>query len=225
MLRGMLPCAVALALVSPEVRSQETPLALEPPAWESHRAATQTLVSAAYPKQEAVVSPDGYWIAYSTNGLFDGDPAASQRRTQPAGSRSSAAFPGPGGIFVIPITGGEPRRVTSLERDLRDLAWSPDGSQLSFIARAADDGHARLYLVDVEGGAPVSILGESQYEPTNYVWLADGDIFMTAIAGKRTALFVVSPKTRTIREVDGRTRSGGFSYDMGRSEEIPARLP
>lgn len=190
-----LALAALLLFGAPAAMSQDAPLAHEPPGADLYRAATQTLVAASYPREEAVVSPDGLWIAFTKNGRSDGESRA-----------------GDGSIFVVSITGGDPRLVTSFTSSLIDLAWSPDGSKLSFLARPREVATMRLYLVDVEGGAPNSVLGDSQYEPRNYVWLADGDIFMTATAGKRTALYVVSPKTGHIREVDGRSRPTGLSY-------------
>jgi len=200
--------AAAFMFVAPSAMSQDGPLASELPGADHRRTATQTLVAASYPQEEAIVSPDGLWIAFTQSGVKSVSPDIAKR------DGSARAFDGAptGGIFVVSISGGDPRLVTSFASPLTDLAWSPDGSRLSFLARPREALAVRLYLVDIKGGAPNSVLGDSQYEPRNYVWLPDGDIFMTAKAGKRIALFVVSPKTRHIREVDGRSRPTGWSH-------------
>ncbi|MBC7789526.1 MAG: PD40 domain-containing protein [Anaerolineae bacterium] len=197
--------AALLMLLAPPAMSQDAPLAHEPPVADPHRVATQTLVAASFPREEAVVSPDGQWIAFTQNAPIDGGIMDPLRNA-----------PGGRGIFVVSITGGDPRLVTSFTTALTDLAWSPDGSKLAFLARPREATIVRLYLVDVAGGVPSSVLGDSQYEPRSYVWLADGDIFMTATAGKRTALYVVSPKTLVIQEVDGRSRPAGMSSALPR---------
>ena len=41
-------------------------------------------------------------------------------------------------LYVIPVHGGEPRRLTDLKDDVGALAWSPDGTRLAFTARVRD---------------------------------------------------------------------------------------
>ena len=59
--------------------------------------------------------------------------------------RSSLAFVasrecGTKQLYVIPMAGGEPRRLTSLEEDVAEPVWSPNGERLAFSARVRDPG-------------------------------------------------------------------------------------
>lgn len=55
-----------------------------------------------------------------------------------------------GNIFVLPVQGGAPRRITSSAAAASAPVWSPDGGQLAFIADV--DGRWKLRTIDLEGG-------------------------------------------------------------------------
>jgi tricorn protease len=84
-----------------------------------------------YPSTEyaAKISRDGRWIAFT--GSYDGAPS----------------------IYVIPIDGGAPRRVTWNGSGAQAVGWSPDGKKI--IYRAAQEANYRaivkLYAVSPEG--------------------------------------------------------------------------
>ena len=40
-------------------------------------------------------------------------------------------------IFIMPMNGGDPYRVTNAPRDIEQFAWSPDGTQIAYVS--ADD--------------------------------------------------------------------------------------
>ena len=44
-------------------------------------------------------------------------------------------------LYVIPLEGGEARRLTDLKEDVRGPLWSPDGKQIVFVARTPDAGY------------------------------------------------------------------------------------
>jgi Tol biopolymer transport system component len=73
------------------------------------------------------VSPDGTLLAIS-------DQSQEQRRSL---------------IYVVPIAGGTPRRVTQLAPSYWH-GWSPDGKTLAYCAER--DGDYNIYTVPVEGG-------------------------------------------------------------------------
>ena len=81
-------------------------------------------------------------------------------------------------MYLLPATGGEPRRLTDLNIDASGLAWSPDGSRLAFTA----DAHQRdelsyeradLWTVDLDGA--VTRLTDDEYNYSGPAWSADGD--------------------------------------------------
>src|SRR5690606_9242924 len=118
-------------------------------------------------------------------------------------------------IFVIPIDGGEPRRITSQNGSEGDLVWSPDARRLAFVSRLERTSSERLWVVDVqEGGDPRDLLGDWPYEPQMVAWMPNGRIAMSASVGGRTALFHVDPGSGSLEEVvSGRRRINGFSFD------------
>ncbi len=79
------------------------------------------------------ISPDGNWVAFT--GQYDG------------GSN----------VFVIPITGGEPRRLTFDVEGDNCLGWTPDGKiAYSSIGGNFINRQQRLWLIDPKGGLPIS---------------------------------------------------------------------
>ncbi|MGD8441542.1 MAG: S41 family peptidase, partial [Holophagae bacterium] len=90
-------------------------------------------------------SPDGRWIAFT--GQYDGDEQ----------------------VYVMPATGGEPRRLTWYPAsgplpprwgyDNQVYGWTPDGGAVFFRSLRDADGGAdgRLYTVPVDGGLPTAL--------------------------------------------------------------------
>lgn len=74
------------------------------------------------------ISPDGNWLAIS-------DQSQEQRRST---------------IYVLPINGGTPRRVTQLAPSYWH-GWSPDGKTLAYCGER--NGEFDIYTIPVEGGA------------------------------------------------------------------------
>jgi dipeptidyl aminopeptidase/acylaminoacyl peptidase len=117
-------------------------------------------------------------------------------------------------IFILPIAGGEPRRLTSMNGSEGSIEWSPDSRRMAFTARETRTSPNRLYVVDAQGGEPRNILGDWQYEPGSFDWLPDGNIIMEASIGGRDALLRVNARTGERTElIGGRRRINGASYD------------
>src|ERR1051326_6760822 len=79
-------------------------------------------------------SPDGKWIAF-----------ASDR--YPAGAPNTLNYD----IFIVPATGGEPRRITRHSDQDYVCDWSPDGSKILFQARRGSESW-QMYTIDVTKG-------------------------------------------------------------------------
>lgn len=176
------------------------------------------LTSAAWSHANPAVSPDGQWVAFTADPRLRPDSVVRAERDSlgrlPYDARRDEAPRNEQDIFVMPVAGGAPRRLTTQDGSEGDLAWSPDGTRLAFISRVTRTASARVWVVDAGGGAATNLLGDWQYEPDDLEWLADGRLLFSAAVGGRTALFALDPATRTVTElVGGRRRTAGFSYD------------
>ena len=79
------------------------------------------------------ISPDKKWLAISHNDKND---------PSPKGYKSA--------IYILPIKGGEPRRVTPEVMSFWH-GWSPDGKTLAYCAER--NGNFDVYTIGTEGGA------------------------------------------------------------------------
>ncbi|PRY36356.1 S9 family peptidase [Umezawaea tangerina] len=80
-------------------------------------------------RSNVALSPDGRFAAYSAN-------ADGQHN-----------------LHVVPVAGGEPRKLTEYTHNaVRQVAWSPDGGSLLYTADFQGNEQFQLYLVDAQGG-------------------------------------------------------------------------
>jgi hypothetical protein len=96
------------------------------------------------------ISPDGKMLAISVARL-----------------RTARFGPGDIAIYVIPISGGAPRRVTA-ESPSTWQGWSPDGMIIVFIGKR--HGELGIYTIPVAGGAETRLTttsadGSAEYSP------------------------------------------------------------
>ena len=171
-----------------------------------------------YSRRGATVSPDGKWIAFVADPELRPDSVVEAERDSlerlPYDPARDEAPQNRSDIFVIPVDGGAPRRVAEFIGDERQVAWSPDGKSISFVASPERTKSRRIYLVSISGGEPVNVLGDWVYEPSDYEWLPSGEISFTAAIGGRTALLRLDPRSRKVREIlGGRRQLRDLAYD------------
>jgi dipeptidyl aminopeptidase/acylaminoacyl peptidase len=107
-------------------------------------------------------------------------------------------------LYVMPVAGGEPRKLTSLKEDVTQAVWSPDGTRIAFVARVRDaaydeedekkrrprrltrlqykldsvgwtaDRPQHLFVVPADGSAEPTQLTDGDYEDRSPVWSPDG---------------------------------------------------
>jgi tricorn protease len=76
-------------------------------------------------------SPDGQWIAFTSNRLGNDD------------------------VFIVPVTGGEPQQLTWWSGNDQAVGWTPDGKHvLMTSARGQSAWGSPLYQVPLDGGLP-----------------------------------------------------------------------
>jgi dipeptidyl aminopeptidase/acylaminoacyl peptidase len=168
------------------------------------------LTSASWSHRGAAVSPDGRWIAFTADPALRPDSVVQAEQDSlgrlPYDARRNEAPRNDADVFVVPVEGGAPRRLTTANGTERSLQWSPDGGTLAFLSALTRTGPVRLWTVPAAGGAPRDLLGGFVYEPGWYAWLPSGGILMAAAVGGRDAIFHVEPASGAIREVVGGRR-------------------
>ena len=171
-----------------------------------------------YSHRSTVVSPDGRWIAFVADAQLRSDSAAQAERDSiarlPYDAERDEAPRNDVDVYVMPATGGAPRKVAEFMGNESSIAWSPDSRTLVFVANESRTAPRRLYLVDADGGAPRNVLGTWQYEPGDVEWAPSEDVVFTAAIGGRTALHRLDPDNGRVTELlGGRRRINGVSYD------------
>jgi dipeptidyl aminopeptidase/acylaminoacyl peptidase len=159
-------------------------------------------------------SPDGRWIAFSSNRTPEGD------------------FTNVTDIHVIASTGGEPRVLTKSTGPAVQPAWSPDGRRIAYYGH--DNAfmgatNTALWIVSAEGGEPDNLTRSFDRSLGHHVisdmrahpdiggptWSADGGSIFTLIAeGATNQLGIVTVSDGTVRPLTSARREVfGYSLD------------
>jgi dipeptidyl aminopeptidase/acylaminoacyl peptidase len=104
-------------------------------------------------------------------------------------------------VYVLPLDGGEARRVTNLKNGVSNIQWSPDGTRLAVLSRTGasdarapssdvrhykhpsykfndtgwfDDKRSHVFVVDVATGAAKQITSGDDWNDTDPQWSPDG---------------------------------------------------
>lgn len=91
-----------------------------------------------------------------------------------------------------------------------NVAWTPDGRQIAFLAKRGDDKHRAVYLIPIDGG-----------EARRAVALkSDITAFSLAPDGRRVAVVAVEPEPKSVEDA----REQGFSQEIYEEDWRFARL-
>jgi Tol biopolymer transport system component len=153
-------------------------------------------------------SPDGKTIAFLSARPAAGDAAGDTPRTQ---------------VWLLPLAGGEPRRLTNLANGASAFQWSPDGRRMVVVSRSGpsdaekspsdvrhyahasykfndsgwfDDKRTHVWVTDVASGASSQITSGNDWNDSDPQWSPDG-----------TRIAFVSDRT-------------GKAFDMGHNTDV-----
>jgi dipeptidyl aminopeptidase/acylaminoacyl peptidase len=104
-------------------------------------------------------------------------------------------------VWLLPLTGGEPQRLTNLLNGVSSFQWSPDGARLLVLSRSGpsdeakspsdvrhykhanykfndtgwfDDKRSHVWVVEVNGGRATQITSGDDWNDTDPQWSPDG---------------------------------------------------
>jgi dipeptidyl aminopeptidase/acylaminoacyl peptidase len=187
--------------------------------------APRQLTSGDYEDSPAVWSPDGRYLAFSSNRAADPDLTLTSD------------------IFVVPAEGGEPQQITAGKGAAESPAWRPDGAALAYVGheRAFEGGYGSnniLYVVPFAPGAgtaaqredlsgaldrPVDNMSLSDARlggVINYpVWAPDGAaLYMNLSSWGRVGLwrFPTGGAGEPVEAVGGDRAVGNYSFSADR---------
>jgi dipeptidyl aminopeptidase/acylaminoacyl peptidase len=107
-------------------------VAFASPVWADGRPMTVDDLLAVKSVGDAHPSPDGKWVVYVVSEI--------DRKTNKSNSD----------LWLVPLAGGEPKRLTSSPGADNHPRWSPDGSQIAFVSDRG--GSAQIWLLPMDGG-------------------------------------------------------------------------
>jgi Tol biopolymer transport system component/imidazolonepropionase-like amidohydrolase len=110
-----------------------------------------------------------------------------------------------GGIWILPIRGGEAKRITPELLEARQPAWSPDGRSIAF--QGYDDGAWHIYVIGAEEGEAKAITN-GVFDDREPAWSSDGShiAFSSDRFGGITTIWTVTVSTGEVRRMS--TRDG-----------------
>ena len=76
-----------------------------------------------------------------------------------------------GGLWILPMRGGEAKRITPELFEARQPTWAPDSQSIAF--QGYDDGAWHIYVIPREGGEPKP-LTSGEFDDREPAWSHDG---------------------------------------------------
>lgn len=179
---------------------------------------------------ELIVSPDGRHIAFTViedllRKAYIADIDGRNVRRVTPGARtvvqrdiafspdgSALAFieadgPGTGDLYSVPVSGGEPVRLTHLASQVNFLSFSPSGSRILFRSEHADP-RGSIWTVPSAGGEIVRVETDPGIEILEARWLPDSTKIVMDIRGDVPLSGLVAVLDLTTGRVDRITAEG-----------------
>ena len=184
------------------------------------------LTTSSQPSTNPRWSPDGKFIAFVSARAVPGDAAGETQKNQ---------------IWVLPLSGGEPRRVTNLQNGVTSFAWSPDSTRFVCLSQSGpsdkakspsdvrhyrhanykfndtgwfDDKRSHLWVVEIATGIAKQITSGDDWNDTDPQWSPDGK--KIAFVSDRTGREFDEGRNKDIWVIDA---AGGSLTKISQSDE------
>jgi dipeptidyl aminopeptidase/acylaminoacyl peptidase len=140
------------------------------------------LTGAQFDHQSPTWSPDGRWIAYTSN--------------RSGTTSRDANFSNNSDIFIVPADSGAERQLTTNDGPDSSPTWSPDGSTIAFVSSDYHNNQADqndIKVVAAAGGEPRNLTKEFDWSVSNIEWSKDGKwIYFSAAQGLGTNVYRIA---------------------------------
>jgi dipeptidyl aminopeptidase/acylaminoacyl peptidase len=108
---------------------------------------------------DPAVSPDGKWVAFQVTEV-----------ELPSGARNND-------LYIAPVAGGAPRRLTSHPKSDTRPRFSPDGRRVAFVSNR--EGSSQVYVLDLAGGEPTKATSLPNGADA-FAWIDDKTLLATS---------------------------------------------
>ncbi len=106
---------------------------------------------------EARISPDGQWIAYTV------------RKTREANDKPGSNYRE---LFLVSTQTKQSKPFISGNVSIRTLRWKPDGTQLGFLAARGEDAKIQVWVIPKDGGEARQV-SFSETDVSDFQWRPD----------------------------------------------------
>jgi dipeptidyl aminopeptidase/acylaminoacyl peptidase len=127
-------------------------------------------------------------------------------------------------VYVVPVTGGDPVKISDHPEADTQPVWSPDGQTIAFYGSLSEGDHPKIYLAPPTGGVPSRLASPAMDYLSGGLRWADGGRALTFEAGSKGERHLfrlsldskqIAPVTRgprTVSQVDVNEKAGLMAY-------------
>jgi dipeptidyl aminopeptidase/acylaminoacyl peptidase len=113
-------------------------------------------------------------------------------------------------LHVVEVASGTSRGYVTGDVNVSAIAWTHDGSGVSFLAKRGSDEFTSLYIIPLAGGEARKVLSHGS-NITGYSWSPDG---------KRIAFTATTPQSKEKKELTDK----GFTAEIYEEDVQPVRI-